>query len=621
MTRPNTPGDPDPIPRPDTPGARNTTTERDVDPVAASLTVGSAVAFFLVAVVLFLTPPASGYEFSVYDGYPLAFWLLVLTALLAGQLVVVRAFHREEASPLLWRLGLGTVVATEALLFALPYFRGYPVYGRADVLVHVGFVRSTTDLGTLVPGDIYPNIHLLTATLSHATGVDPLSVINAVAVVVPVFSVFAWYALVRRLYDNERALLSVPFVTLFVGASAYTNPSPYVQSALLVPFLLYLFVREHQTRTLAVRAALVVAVVGVTIYHPLTTLFSLVGLSAYVLVAAVRGGDDATPAGLNTVGNSTTLHLMAGVFVSWYYSTWTVRNKTENALRPLLGRAGGQSDLNKYTSTVEETSPKLVDLVTVAVADYGLTVIITGVVGLFLLVVGYRRLTGADWPGKYERWFALSALAFGAVSLVFLLVDLPTGFGRPLLFIRVFGVLLVGPLFYYLYQVSERRRLVTGCLCALLFLYATFGLVTLYHSPMKSQPSHQVTDAELDGTEWFFEHRELNSEIIQHGIDTGDFGHAYHGVNKSEPRQYLPPRSEPPDHYGYDRNLTLGSSYEGDRYLVVVPAGREFYPEMYPDYRDQWRYEPADFERLERDPTVNRVYDNGEVDFYRVAGE
>jgi len=595
-------------------------TKREGDPVAASLTVGGAAAFFLVAALLYLTPPASGYEFSVYEGYPVAFWLLVLTALFAGQLVVVRAYHHDGTTPL-WQLGLATVVATEALLFALPYFRGYPVYGRADVLTHVGFVRSTTDLGTVVPGDIYPNIHLLTATLSHATGVEPLSIINAVGVVVPVFSVVAWYALAKRLYDRDRALLAVPFVTLFVGGSAYTNPSPFAQSALLVPFLLYLFVRERQTRTLAVRAALVVSVVGVTISHPLTTLFSLIGLVVYVLITTVGRDEDATPAGLNPVGNGTALHLMAGVFVAWYYGTYTVRNKTENALRPLLGRGGGESQLNKYTSTVEETSPDLTDLLVVAAAEYGVTALVIGVVGLYVLVAGYRLLTGGDGPGRYERWFALSAVVFGGVSLVFLLVDLPTGFGRPLLFVRLFGVVLAGPLCYSLYRVSERRRLVTGCLCGLLLVYAALGVVTLYHSPMKAQPSHQVTDAELDATEWFFEHRELSPEIVEHGINVGRFGDAYYGVNKSGPREYLLRRSDPPLHYSYDRNLTLGSTYEGDRYLVVVPVGREFYPEMYPDYRDQWLYEPADFDRLERDPTVDRVYDNGPVNFYRVAGE
>jgi len=595
----------------------------DRKPVSAILAVGGCVAFCALAVILFVTPPASGYEFTVYQGYPLAFWLLVLVGLLLSQFVVLRkAMLGDDSVANLWRVSLATIVAIEAVLFLLPYYRGYRAYGRADVQTHIGYIKSIDELGHLAH-DVYPNIHTLTLTISYATGIDPLSVINSVAVVIPVFSVLAWYALVTRLYDRDRALLTLPFAMLFVGEGAYVNPSPFVQSAVLVPFVLYLFVRERQTRTLAVRVTLLVAVVGITIYHPLTTLFLIFGLAAYVVITKARDHDLLEPMTLGwgtTTGNGT-LHLMTGLFVSWYYSAWVIQSKTESALRPLLGYTGGQSQLGEYSSTVQETSPKLTDLLLVGFTDYGISALLFGITVLYLVVAGYRFVTERTRPRGYEMWFAVTATAFFGVSLLFLLVDMPTGWGRPLMMVRLFGVLLCGPLFYYLYQMGDTYRIVTVGLTFCVLFYTVVGVVGLYDSRLQAQASQQVTDAEVEGMQWFFDHRSQEPGIVNHGISANRFADAYYGVNRSSSREFLGPTSGPPIHYSYDRNRTLASSYETDQYVIIVPRGRQFHREMYPSYRDQWKYEPRDFETLNRDPAVGRVYDGGGVTVYRVTAE
>ena len=76
----------------------------------------------------------------------------------------------------------------------------------------------------------------------------------------------------------------------------------------------------------------------------------------------------------------------------------------------------------------------------------------------------------------------------------------------------------------------------------------------------------------------------------------------------------------PPDHFGYADGETLGAMYNESHYLVITPAGRQFYPEIWPDYRQYWQYTPQDFERLETDPTVSKVYINGGFETYTVEG-
>lgn len=42
------------------------------------------------------------------------------------------------------------------------------MFGRADVLSHVGFIRDIQKTGQISPGNIYPNFHLLVLSLSYA---------------------------------------------------------------------------------------------------------------------------------------------------------------------------------------------------------------------------------------------------------------------------------------------------------------------------------------------------------------------------------------------------------------------------------------------------------------------
>ncbi|MBV0902722.1 hypothetical protein [Haloarcula salina] len=586
---------------------------------AAVLSGGGIV--FLLAVILSLTPPATGYEFSVYRALPVEFWILAISGLVLCQLLIVRYALWDDDAPVSWRYGVVIALSIETLILSLPYFRGYQAYDRADVLTHIGYIRSIHQYGTPPAKDIYPNIHIVTLSLSYATGIEPLQIINTISVVVPVFSVLAWYAFVVRLYDRRRALLTLPFAILFVAGSAYTNPSPYTQISLVVPFVLYLFVRERQTRSIPARVALAVTAVSLVIYHPIITLFVSGILLVYILVELVvsaRSGVDRPRA---SVGKAVTFQLLVGLFLSWYHGFGPVIRRSREAIRGLLGTSGGQSPLGQYSSAVSSTSPKLSDILVIGFIEYGVSAVFLGIGGLYILTKAYDGLTGRFDIDVYEGTFVVSFVAFAGASVCFLVFDLIVGFGRPLLYVNIFGALLAGPLFYWGYRRLDFRRGVTLFLCVTLVAYSTFGVLSLYHSPLKAEPGRHVTDAELEGSQWLLDHRNRFFGTVEYGITLWRFGDTYFGVNKSSRREMVDPESPlPPPSFGYRTNDTLGSSYETNQYMVITTKGREFYPSMYPDYRDQWRFHDRDFEQLQRDPTTSQVYHNGNVNVYRING-
>ena len=69
------------------------------------------------------------------------------------------------------------------------------------------------------------------------------------------------------------------------------------------------------------------------------------------------------------------------------------------------------------------------------------------------------------------------------------------------------------------------------------------------------------------------------------------------------------------DHFNYINNTnTLGESIPGtsNEYYIDYEVNRLFYPQIYPEYKDQWKFTPNDFSRLDNvDPSVNQIYSNG----------
>jgi len=586
------------------------------------LVIGS-LALVGMAAIVSLVGPAGGYEFSIYDAYPLAFWVLAGIGLLVGQALLLRRAFGDADSR--WRYGLAIVVGIEVIILLLPYLRGYPIFNRSDVLTHVGYIRDIQQANQIGVRNIYPNIHLLVLTLAYATGVKPMHVINAIPVVVTAFSVVATYALLTSVFDRRRALATVPFAVVFLGGTTHTNPSPFAQTVLMVPFVLYLFVKGQRIGSTPMRAVLAIVLISLVIYHPLTTLFLFIVFVIYVLARVVRGPSPVSTDPSEQVGRSvgsTVGQLMVGVFITWYSNFESVVGRFSTAYERLFaGNGGGQSRLAAYGSTVDRFSPALIDLVTIGAVKYGQSGLFIGLGGLYVAKTSLESLLDRARLGVYDLTFTASFLVFTSLGALFLVVDLFVGFGRLLVFARIFAALLIGTVTFDLYERYGARPLVVGAIALTCLAVVVIGLVGVYHSPLETRQNQQVTEAELEGSAWLLEYRATFVDVDERGINMWRFRDAHYGTEGYGLQQSVATRgNNPPAHFGYDTNATLGSSYDSDHYFVLTELGREYYPNMYPDYREFWSFEPADYRRLERDDTVSHLYDNGEFDIYYING-
>ncbi|WP_324661880.1 hypothetical protein [Haloarcula sediminis] len=578
------------------------------------LAAGGFALAFALTVVLALTPEAAGYEPSIYGAYPWYFWALAVAALLVGSVVVVRSARAGTND---WLFGLLLVLTVVGLLVFLPYFRGYVMFGRADVLSHVGFIRDIQQTGRVSPGNIYPNVHLLVLSLAYATGVDPGTMLMAVAGIGSLFSLLSFVALVSAVFDRRRALLSVPFAVALVAAQSV----PYVFSVLLVPFVLYLFVMERRTRAVHVRAALGLALFGLVIYHPITVLFLVLVLGVYGVARLLhaRGVLASAEPVAGPVGPTPVSQLLVAVFAVWYLDFPKIVERFGIVFETLTSPGGVGSSAATYSETVAEYSPALVDIVRIAALRYGASAILLAFGGCFALAVLVATLRSRASGTVFRSTFVGALGLFTALSALFFVVDLLVGFGRPLVFAELFGALLAGSFVYFLAERLETGPTVYGLLYVTIAVLVATSTMGLYVSPLTVGQNEQVTEAELEGSEWYIENRDAGNGLAEFGTETHRFRDAIHGRETYADDQVVTSGTDRiPRHFGYTENDTLGASYDGDNYLVLTAAGRTFYGSVYPDYREFWKYEPSDFDRLERDPTVSSVYDNGGYDVYRV---
>lgn len=577
--------------------------------------------FALVVALLLTVPPADGYEISMYAAYPWVFWVALFLAFLVSQLLVLRAAVRPDSRDGYWRLGFLLAMLGTAVMVFMPYLRGYSHFERADVLTHIGYIQVIQESGRVGVNNIYPNIHNLVLTLSYATGVEPIRIINAISGILSLFAVAASFALLARAYGRQKALFTIPFVMVLFAGTASMNPSPYSQSRLILVFLLYVFVLEQYTRSLSVRIALAVSLVGLVLYHPLTTLFLLGVFLVYSLVGRLWYRDDAdgTAGTAAAPGSATASHLLGATYVAWYYNFAGLFRRVRTLYERVFGPSEGETTLQTYSSTVTRTSPALLDLIRIGVLRYGYAAIILSVAGLHFLRLNLHRVRGQMKAGVFESTFSATFVLFSGLTLVFLFLDFVVGFTRPLAVAQFFAALVAGALFFWLYTHSSRKSMVAIVLVVLLASLVVVSMFGLFKSPQRAGVNQQVTAAELDGAEWYFANRNAEMPIQERGITLYRFEDALFGTD-ADLLGKEGDGTRPPDHFGYTENGTFGQSFEQDHYFVSTRLGRIFYPEVYPDYPQFWRFTDADFDRLERDPTTSQVYTNGGFEMYLING-
>jgi len=544
--------------------------------------------------------PATGFETSLTAQFPATFWLAFYGVLVCC--VVVLLLSLLDGSGY-WRHATALVLADYLLFFFLPLARGYRLYGRgsSDILVHIGDVKGILATGSLAAGSWYPMQHTFVSELV-ILGFPLQGAEYVVAFTYTAVYVVSTGYLLRTLTDRRGATVAgLLAATPLVFSIFHTTIIPSFLSLLLFPTLIAILEIYRRTRSPTYLALFLVFGIGIVFFHPITAGFVVV----LVLSTYAFGHVYQRLTGRRVRKLSPTLaFILAPAIYVWYINFRETQSSIEQIAEAWL--SGGSTPGEAAGDAAAAAPLSLVELLTRFVELYGMVLVYLAVAGVFALAVLWTAYTRRL---RYEEAYATAQFGVGfAIAVTFFAVYLiefePIRVAR---YMILMGVVLVALAFVRTDAWRPRRRHV-----AVAVLGCGIVAATVLGANAAYWPNEQLTDAEYEGSAFVLSNTQkevpIRSYAIAHKMEWY--------VRGSVHPDLWPPNfvTGLPDGLGYDATNTTAASIYGQTYLVTQDFDREFYTDPY-FTRDQQRellvYDRADIDRMNRDPTVVRLYDNG----------
>jgi hypothetical protein len=295
-------------------------------------------------------------------------------------------------------------------------------------------------------------------------------------------------------------------------------------------------------------------------------------------------------------------------FLTWI-SAHTIFDRTIwNTLGWLRGQIEEIPRVEEVETLLQTTGLDMGDQVVLALKMYADNLVLVALAGIGLLIVARMVLLRRE-EGRKLFILSMPFLVSGPAWVLIFATTLMVTMGR-LLGSNV--MMWATPVFaaYALHEIMVRwQRVRVPVSTAILIGAAVAGALGVYHSPFILQASWHITEQDNRGVEWLNTYGGEQRQRKQYANLGVPF--LYTGLVRM------------PDHFGYHRQQTLGAALDRDALIVLTTRARlTVVHEVLADLRisdPRIKLVGADFQRLEQDPTVSRIYSGGEFEVLRAA--
>ncbi len=163
---------------------------------------------------------------------------------------------------------------------------------------------------------------------------------------------------------------------------------------------------------------------------------------------------------------------------------------------------------------------------------------------------------------------------------------------------------------------GNKLRIGVYLLTIIIIVAMVIGVFSVFPSPYTRVANSHSTQMDWNAMEWFFEHKSPDTTIHLTNQLAFRAPGAIFGIEAPKP-QTVGAFSFAPPHFGYDGSETLAYSFDSSRYIVITQFDIVTFTKLWPDVEQ--RVNSADFNRLNFDPAVSKVYYNGELEIWRVS--
>jgi hypothetical protein len=585
--------------------------------------------FFLIilALVVIWENPSQGYELSIYSSTPVLFFILIISAILGGVAVVVYSIiTRDVEKDSSWRMGLFLVVLGHLVIILLPTLRGYVYYGLDDNLTHLSWVNLILQEGD-IGLNIYPITHIAIAQVSYITKTSSQQLMHLAGPLFYLMFITFMYLFCNQILPKKAAILgtlsaTVLFLVFFVQVR------PWGFAATFIPLILFLIYRVDKQTTPGLIFILLVLVGILPVFHLITSTF-IIGILIVLLITHPLSkkifGDESNLYLVSPKLISLFIFILVGVSVLWMWNNlpfW--QNSMAAMYKWYLGEItrpdlADTSFIKNGLASAEKLGLDIPDLVRTTMLTFG-HVSLYLLVGLttFIMLVS-RRFTLSFRESRilFSLSIALGLITFLGLLNYFVAISLLNSSDRILDYIYPLLFLLVGLGLFKIINYGKKgyplvlRALVVTSIISVCIL---IGIFEIFPSPLVHQQNSQMSKMELSGVNWFINARNPRLQFTEIAdVILPPLESVIIGMNEEDyPLKKLEWLG---NHFNYDKNQTFGETINENLYLIINRYSRSVYIELWPTGRFTWN----DFDLLEEDPTVNRIYDNGEAQNYYVT--
>ena len=347
--------------------------------------------------ILLNTPPARGYEISIYDAYSSFFWFLFIFTLISG---IGLTIHFIVRGVNLWRYSLPAILIADTVVLFLPIIRNYEFCARggSDIFAHLAWSKLILNTGHIMVTDHYPAMHILVAALDSFNLINPAFLAAFISFVFFVLYVLSLFILGRAVFkDDKAATLLSAFGSPLLFSFAHYAFYPFSFALLLFPLIFYLMHKiEWSENREAYYVCFIILSLFIVFCHPLATLILL------LIMGVLYGYTQISSKyrlGLPCRFNILNITAIIGIaFVFWCIHFKSLSNMGKSFISALLEVSDTETIMTYNLDPVIQSSAPLIRIIEGFIKVYGPTVIYF-VVALFISIY---LIKGLLTKRKYE---------------------------------------------------------------------------------------------------------------------------------------------------------------------------------------------------------------------------
>ncbi len=577
-------------------------------------------ALITIAIALAYNSQAAGYEASIYEGTPLFVWIILTLSTLCGAYVTIRSLYDNGSNSRFPILGL-SIVAFSAVVVVLVFaLRGYLWNLSGDVGKHLYLVSYLQTWGHAGPRNYYPLMHYQIATLHYFTGITLTDIFGYLAVFFDVFLMGSIYLLAKTVMARkEQAILATLAGIPLLATSIFITPNAILTC--FFPFSAYVFLRSTGRSKNSFLLLASIVTVFIAILHPLGAATLVMFLLGVWFFQRSFRGSDRTRSKL-TKSRILLVLLLVVVFFGWISRTQTF----ESTLRNVQGEYGSNPYISSLASQFAAAQGFGYNIYEQFLLNFG-GISLYIALSLVAFVLVRKGLARGDDLLKLRGLFGGYVLIV-ALYVPLLFVQIVSPF-RVLPFILTLSAVFVG---FVLYEFKERltfkkngKAICIVVTCALIVAVSVNGMLSVYPSPLTLSETLQTTNAELSGNLWFL----VNTipYIKFEGFAVAPWQFLWLLSNKPQngtsarvdliryPDMQTYSHETVPWHLGYNNHIRMGETVTENRYVVFSQLSKRVYVDVYPEIASR-RIQPQDFDKMENDTTLNKLFSNGGYDIW-----